>query len=100
MESLFTDFINQKPLRKYEPLIRFDPDGKPQPRKPFGPSPAIKEEEEPVGKPEPPEPSSISKTVANNEDLKRKLKEAPPAGLEPKKKQQKQTSIMSFFKKN
>lgn len=34
MESLFDDhFVNKKPLRKYEPLIRFDVDGKPQPRR-------------------------------------------------------------------
>lgn len=34
MESLFDDnFVNKKPLRKYEPLIRFDVDGTPQPRR-------------------------------------------------------------------
>lgn len=34
METLFDDnFVNKKPLRKYEPLIRFDVDGKPQPRR-------------------------------------------------------------------
>lgn len=95
MESLFDkDYVNTQPLRKYEPLIRFDLEGNPQPRRPLKDAPqtssALKEAvEPPKPKPSPPKP----------EDLKRKVNDAPAPGMEPKKKQQKQTSIMNFFKK-
>ena len=36
MESLFDEvYVNTQPLRKYEPLIRFDQGGNPQPRRPL-----------------------------------------------------------------
>lgn len=97
MESLFEkEYVNTQPLRKYEPLIRFDLDGNPQPRKPLKDapqtSPSMKQQTEaPISKPNPSPPKS--------DDLKRKANEAPAPGIEPKKKQQKQTMLTSFFKK-
>lgn len=111
MESLFaTDFHNKKPFRKYEPLIRFSIDGKPQPRKLLKDSSPqleqkIPEKNEEV-RPDPPQVTSIPKTIVEppksnqtSEDLKRKLTDPPASGIEPKKKQQKQQSIMKFFNK-
>lgn len=88
MDALFkTDYINKQPLRQYEPIIRFDLEGKPQPRKPLD---GIAKRKSEVIETEP-------KTAG--EDLKRKVNN-PPAVSEPKKKIQKQSSITSFFRKN
>lgn len=122
MDSLFeTNYVNTQPLRKYEPLIRFDSDGNPQRRKPLqenaleldfkkekqtsklktinshattvnSSKPAKSEESESLK-------SETTTHAKSNEDLKRKVSDPPAAGIEPKKKQQKQTSIMNFFAK-
>lgn len=112
MESLFeTDYVNTQPLRKYEPLIRFDSNGNPQPRKPLSIDVNNKSDSFAAK-----EPVKVQKTTSkqtdttskqeNNctsskqsDDLKRKVTDPPASSIEPKKKQQKQTSIMSFFAK-
>lgn len=120
MESLFeTDYINTKPLRKYEPLIRFDSSGNPQPRKALQESTLLGSKVDTNLKQnssssketviEPKNTSKQTETSAKQEnnstatkqsdDLKRKVTEPPAPNIEPKKKQQKQTSIMSFFAK-
>lgn len=100
MESLFDDkYSGISSLRKYEPLIRFDVDGKPQPRKPLSETPALDEKVAPIAESAPKaKPLQSAPSSKPHEDLKRKL-DAPPPGGEPKKKQQKQQSIMAFFKK-
>lgn len=105
MDSIFeTNYVNKQPLRKYEPLIRFNSEGKPQPKRPYqastslmtekvsAPTPArtIEQTKTPVAKQNLP---SISK---QDEALKRKTSDP---GMEPKRKQQKQTSIVNFFNK-
>lgn len=88
MDTLFAnDYVNTQPLRKYEPIIRFDSEGRPQPRRLF--DEVIKNEPE-VIKNEP--------KIAG-EELKRK-EISPPTVSEPKKKVQKQSSITAFFKKS
>lgn len=103
MELLFeSGFINTQPLREFEPLIRFDIDGNPQPRRPLNVRPKF---EDNVEKKEsvpsmPVKPNQEVKSRPNQEELKRKVGPASEAvGPEPKKKQQKQTKIMSFFTK-
>lgn len=127
MEALFEKpYKNTRPLRKFEPLVRFDVDGNPQPRRPIIDAEGnLKLDEKPVPdakvkKESLPETKSTNgssnktngdkiesnsttttlqtTTSTTNGDLKRKV-EQTPSGVEPKKKQQKQTSIMSFFKK-
>lgn len=114
MDSLFSgSYVNTQPLRKFEPLIRYDSEGNPQPKKPLN-APADFNDQNLVKKPSTSAPlspvtpkveSKSSETSTNDrqdkshEDLKRKVTEPPPSGSEPKKKQQKQQSIMSFFKK-
>lgn len=97
MESLFdTKYVNAQPLRKLEPLIRFDVDGNPQPRKPLNAAPTL---EEKVITNIARESKLSATTTKPHDDLKRKVEGPPPAGSEPKKKQPKQTKIMEFFKK-
>lgn len=108
MESLFeTNFTNTQPLRKFEPLIRFDIDGNPQPRRPFNGKPKFEDgvERKGVEKKEiepsmPAVPKQDVNSRPNQEELKRKV--SPSSGTigpEPKKKQQTQTKIMAFFTK-
>lgn len=113
MDSLFSgNYVNTQPLRKFEPLIRYDSDGNPQPKKPLDPSADFNDQnltKRPLTSTSPEEaPKTESKpqeTITNNrqdkphEELKRKCTEPLPGGSEPKKKQQKQQSITSFFKK-
>lgn len=125
MESLFNDdepYMGS--LRKYEPLIRFDVDGKPQPRKllkkDFTPHQeqrqpekdvvdAVVESREPISKPAPNVNSNTKSNLFNSahpvvapiakhapSDLKRKS-DTPANHSEPKKT--KQASILSFFNK-
>lgn len=104
MDSLFeTNFENTQPLRKFEPLIRFDIDGNPQPRRPL--SDTLKEEEtqrvnEKLIEDKKSPPKTKASPPKQPEDLKRKVNDLPAAGIEPKRKQQKQTSITNFFKKS
>lgn len=87
MDSLFENFVNTKPLRKMEPLIRYDIEGKPQPRR------LMEDIAKPI-KPNPPPPPPP-------QELKRSH-DPPAPEIEPKRKQAKQTkqtSIISFFKK-
>jgi len=105
MDSLFdTSFTCHQPFRKFEPLIRFDIDGNPQPRKPLQNVPSLPQQESKAALPaKTSEPKERPITNANQtkpiEDLKRKVSDMPPFGTEPKKKQQKQGSITAFFKK-
>lgn len=88
MDSLFEDkYDSHAPLRKYEPLIRYSLDGQPQPRRLLQEKPTIE-----IPKVSAPTP------VMPTQDLKRKVSEPTP-GTEPKRKQQKQQSIMAFFAK-
>lgn len=109
MESLFeTNQVNTQPLRKYEPLIRFDLEGNPQPRKLLkdldtkkpSQSPALQQPKEQLKQLEKKEPQpEVRNEDPPQECLKRKSDALPPKEAEPKKKQQKQTSIMAFFAK-
>lgn len=118
MESLFeTNYVNTQRLRKYEPLIRYDIDGNPQPRRQLdgdlkiedshkNPTPVSAPSSVPAvsATPAPSKHAAIPKPAPTNskpsEDLKRKASDPPPVGSEPtRKKQQTQTKIMSFFKK-
>ena len=99
MESLFgTNYANTQPLRKYEPLIRFDLDGNPQPRKLFDAMPSVEEKKVEVREQKPGRPKVAPQANRPHDDLKRKV-EGQASGPEPKKKPQKQASIMSFFAK-
>lgn len=127
METLFeVKYRNTQPLRTLEPLIRFDLDGRPQPKQAIDAAEIIKAlesstriESKQMEKIEPtkvqenlpvenkhestPKVTSeqpVKKPVESNKptnDLKRKL-EVPNKSNEPQAKKQ-QTSIMSFFKK-
>lgn len=111
MDSLFErNYINSQPLRKYEPLIRYDIDGNPQQRKLLSelkakpekvppPQDSTKEDKCPPQdqKKEDSPPLQNQKKKDGNQDQKRKSGPSPPTS--PKRKQQKQTSIMSFFTK-
>lgn len=105
MDSLFQTIpVNTQPLRKYEPLIRFDASGNPRPKKLVSESPIFdsppKKVDKPKEEPKATTNSSLSSaTTKPQEDLKRKVIDPPAAGIEPKKKQQKQASIMNFFAK-
>lgn len=104
MESLFeTNVANNQPLRKFEPLIRFDIDGNPQPRRPFNgiqPKFEVKVDVKKVLEPSMPAVSNPETTKSRQEELKRKVGPSSAAsGPEPKKKHQTQTKIMSFFTK-
>lgn len=92
MDSLFEkEYKNTQPLRKFEPLIRFDLEGNPLPRRPLGEvlTPKPQETKPKESRPQEPKPQ---------EDFKRKV-DPTPSGFEPKRKQAKQQSIMSFFTK-
>lgn len=121
MEKLFKINVNTQPLRKLEPLIRFDIDGNPQPRKPLtslgatAPCEPIERKEPLESKPSSKDakhpdqvsnavvkPSPISNTtngvkkesqVAAPEVIKRKDNQSSSLPERPKK----QTKIMSFF---
>lgn len=122
MESLFNEeYVNTQPLRKYEPLIRYDIDGHPQPKKllkdVLNGTAAVKvtaqhvrsevslvdKELKKVEKPKileakPVDNGSPKKVVCattNGADLKRKVNE-PSKGPAPKKKQM---TMLSFFSK-
>lgn len=104
MESLFENiFTNNQPLRKFEPLIRFDIDGNPQPRRHFNGIQSkieIKVDVKKVSEPSMPAVLNPETTKSRQEELKRKVSPSSGAsGPEPKKKQQTQTKIMSFFTK-
>ena len=103
MDSLFDKkYEIKQPLRKYEPLIRFDVDGNPQPRKPLSQtaSERVAQPAPETAKAKVAEPvKHVTPAVKLHDDLKRKV-DGPASGMEPKKKQQKQTSITAFFKKN
>lgn len=95
MDSLFEDkYHSCPPMRKYEPLIRFNLDGQPQPRRIL----QGKKLEEPPKVCPPPEIRQTEPKKSAHEDLKRKVTE-PVSEPEPKRKQQKQQSIMAFFTK-
>lgn len=105
MDTLFeTNYPNRQPLRKYEPLIRFDVDGKPQPRRQLENAPKVVNAAPPLPKPklepqpvaEEPAPTESVHPPKPNADLKRKQSSSPP----PVAARKKQTSIMKFFKKN
>lgn len=105
MESLFDKiYENTQPLRKYEPLVRFDQDGNPYPRRPLNQSSQMTTQPIALAKTEPKsEQDKIdvpSKSVGPTNDLKR----PPPISSQPepaKKKQVpgKQQKLTQFFMK-
>ena len=97
LDSLFdVEFENTQPLRKYEPLIRVDLDGKPLPRKLLSQEPL--QSFKPTFKPEP-KPQAQPQSHFN--DRKRSPPESTEPKLEPKKKQPKgQSKITAFFNKS
>lgn len=105
METLFdTKYVNNtQPLRKYEPLIRFDIDGNQQPPRLLSADQIVldvarpKSENADVAPKQGPTSKSLEAEPA--EDLKRKVSPTSSNSGQPKKKQQKQASIMSFFNK-
>lgn len=101
LDSLFdVEYENTQPLRKYEPLIRFNLDGKPLPQRlldhnSINLQPALKQDPVPEQKPEPkPQQKQFN-------DRKRSPPPTTEPRIEPKKKQPKeQSKITAFFRKS
>jgi len=105
MESLFDkEYENRQPLRKYEPLIRFDQDGNPQPHRPLDQShvlqhPKVQEKVNLV-------PEGDRNNSKNPAESSNELKRPAPSVTqsEPAKKRQqqapgKQQKLTAFFTK-
>lgn len=87
MEHLLkSEISNRQPLRKFEPVIRFDIDGTPQPRRPLI---QFTKQNETV---------NLEVSSAKN-DMKRKAEDESTI-IVPKKKIQKQSTITKFFGKD